>query len=137
MCLDQDRSEEITIPNYLYEDTRSSADSSTYRVGEPAGSLLHFLGFNVNLQENNQAHSSSMSLCRRAKSSGQVIFLWSKRSSAKRTILPPDSCIPDKPSMYIRNNSGPRTEPCGTPEITLVGDESSPITPTCWTLLCK
>ena len=32
-------------------------------------------------------------------------------------------------SMYIKKRSGPKTEPCGTPEITVV--DSDPLTTTC------
>ena len=39
--------------------------------------------------------------------------------------------------IYTRNNNGPRTVPCGTPDVTLHLSEASPSTTTCWWRLVR
>ena len=42
-----------------------------------------------------------------------------------------------KSLMYTRNNRGPRTVPCGTPEDTGIEEEQTPFRTTCWDLFSK
>jgi len=39
--------------------------------------------------------------------------------------------------IYTRNSVGPKTVPCGTPEVTSQGDEYVPSINTCCDLLCR
>ena len=39
--------------------------------------------------------------------------------------------------MYVRNNEGPNTDPCGTPEVTGEEVDVAPSQMTVWTLLAR
>ena len=61
-------------------------------------------------------------------SSRQPISLYSSISSAYRlTKLPLFNCTSATSFMYIKNNKGPSTDPCGTPDKTGVYGDSLPL----------
>ena len=58
------------------------------------------------------------------------ITLYIRQSSANSFIW---LLIPSVMSfIYNKKRVGPKTEPCGTPEITLEGEKNEPFTMTCW-----
>jgi len=59
------------------------------------------------------------------------MHLYNNISSAYRVILlPSESGVEVTPSMYIRNKSGPSTDPWGTPDMTSNDFEVAPLTST-------
>ena len=50
-------------------------------------------------------------------------------SSAKRPVV--DETTTGKLLMYTKNNSGPNTDPCGTPDVTWATEDITSSTTTC------
>ena len=83
-------------------------------------------------------HVSSvlMSRCRDFRSSSaDVTARYSLVLSANNLIE--FSTVPGISLMNVKNRTGPRTLPCGTPLVTFTHSEQAPFTETCWTLLCR
>ena len=67
-----------------------------------------------------------------------VLRCYNNISSAYKVILlPSESGVEVTPSMYIRNKSGPSTDPWGTPDMTGNDFEVAPLTSTCCSLLVR
>ena len=71
-----------------------------------------------------------MSLWSKIASSVHLICLYNMQSSANSLIV---ECLmtSGRSFMYIENSMGPRTVPCGTPEVTGIGEEIEPSMITC------
>ena len=76
-----------------------------------------------------------VNICLEAEPISIIVHLWVKISSAYK--LTPHVTISGKSFMYIRNNVGPSTEPCGTPEVTDRSGDSVPRTATLWLLWAR
>ena len=62
------------------------------------------------------SESLLMSFCKMSSSSGLVICLYNRESSAKRRSF--ELIFLCMSLIYTRKNNGPRTVPCGTPDVT-------------------
>jgi len=78
--------------------------------------IWHFLVLKVICQATDQWNNLSMSSCSWIVSWSDVIFLYRMQSSAKRRIS--DVMLSETSLMYRRKSKGPRTVPCGTPDVT-------------------
>ena len=78
-------------------------------------------------------YTCSRSCCNRITSSGVAISLPIRVSSAKLEMNVWAISLSMSP-IRMRKSRGPITEPCGTPEITGVGSDFSPLTRTVWCL---
>ena len=87
--------------------------------------MLHLVGLKHIPHLVDQFSNALRSFCRVAWSSSVLISLYTRQSSAKsHVVVPGVTC--GKSFMKSRNNNGPRTVPCGTPDMTCAFGEESP-----------
>jgi hypothetical protein len=72
-------------------------------------SISHFFGLNCMSHRSSQSWSLFRSLCNLAWSSGVLILLYIRQSSAKSLVV--DDTDDDRSLMKIKESSGPRTVP--------------------------
>ena len=138
LCVLKFRVTERSTPRYLAEETLSKTWLCVvYGVCirvlvRVTCNTWHLPGLNSMSQWASHCWSLSRSLWRVAESSGPHIVRYTAVSSAKRRTW--DCTLSGKSLIYKRNNIGPRTEPCGTPEDTGIWSEHSPSSTTLWLL---
>ena len=89
---------------------------------------LHFFGLNLSYHLSCHACSCMRSCCSSWQSCTDFTDLYITQSSANsRTV---DVVCSARSLMKIRKNSGPSTDPCGTPDFTDAGLDVSPSTTT-------
>ena len=91
-------------------------------------SVWHFAILKFICQSLAHSESSLMSFCKMSSSSGLVICLYNRESSAKRRSF--ELIFLCKSLIYTRKNNGPRTVPCGTPDVTAASLDWHPSTTT-------
>ena len=94
--------------------------------------VLHLLALNDIFHVSSQSSRLCRSSWRSLQSSSEVTCLYSTQSSANRRTCELRAAL-GRSLIKARNNSGPSTVPCGTPESTCTQSEDSPST----TTLCR
>ena len=88
---------------------------------------LHFLGLNVKHWFSVHSSRISISFCKWLKSASDERGIYIKISSAYKTSFVDGSKGRlHTPFMYTRNNKGPSTDPCGTPDSACVLSDETP-----------
>ena len=142
MCVLKLSFESRWTPRYLPESTTSRTCSRIEYVGGIGDCLLvklmtwHFEGLNSISHLCSQMSKASRSCCSLLLSRRDVIRLYSTQSSAKSLVV---ECLTQdgRSLMYIRNSSGPKTLPWGTPEVTEATLLTHPSTMTCCVRSCR
>ena len=95
----------------------------------------HLFGLNDIFQYFFHCCSLSRSSCRICLSCIVCMFLYKRVSSAKSREMESTFC--GMSFMYSKDKRGPRTLPCGTPDVTGAGPDVCPSTSTRWLLLAR
>ena len=116
----------------LYLKTLKGRLSKTFTLRVTARAL-HLLGWNLIRFAIDHENRLSISFCKIAWSSNQLISLHILVSSAYSAIFVPSETHENISLINITKSKGPNIEPCGTPEWTgALVEDSPPITTCCW-----
>ena len=96
---------------------------------------VHLSGWNFMSHFCSQSSNEVRSFCRMARSKSLLIGRSIAVSSAKSLVL--EATVFGRSFMYVRNKQGPSTEPCGTPDLTLMWSDWLPSTTTACFRSCK
>ena len=136
MCLFHERSFDNSTPRYLaFWTCCSCSPCRKYWAGIGFFFLVtvktwHFPALKSICQVFSQDSNFSRSFCRCWQSKLFLMVRYKMVSSAKRRTL--ELMLLPISFMYARKSVGPRTDPCGTPEVTWPTEDISPSTTTCW-----
>lgn len=141
MCSDHFSFLLTVIPRYDAESTCSSLDPQKKYVRWGGLCLfemqmmLHFEGLNCICHSCCQISSLLTSSWRLSQSESSTTIPYKRVSSANSLTVEVRRF--GRSLMYVKNNNGPSTDPCGTPEVTGEGGDVAPSQMTVWTLLVR